>query len=145
MTYIPNYMVIALEAVTNEEKWRGLIMSLMTFIMLILLVILAEKMIGRFLGIKKEDVSETSGKRMDQWGRTIIMGLFLFSFIFALSKENDTILKWNWIFFLTALMGLQTILEWKYLKDSKQYLLTLISSIIIICIFVYYVNSISYL
>ncbi len=120
-------------------------MSLLTFIMLILLVILAEKMIGRFLGIKKEDVSETAGKRMDQWGRTIIMGLFLFSFIFALSKENDAILKWNWIFFLTALMGLQTILEWKYLKDSKQYLLTLISEIIIICIFVYYVNSISYL
>jgi hypothetical protein len=119
-------------------------MRLSTFIILILLVIFVEKMIGKLLGVKEEDVSETSGKRIDEWGRIIIVVIFLFSYIFALTKEIDTILKWNWIFFITALMGLQTILEWKYLKESKQYILTLISSTIIICIFVYYVNSVRF-
>ena len=38
---------------------------------------LLEKILNRLLGVEKKKVSETSGKRVDRWGRGIILILFL--------------------------------------------------------------------
>ncbi|WP_139892632.1 DUF4181 domain-containing protein [Bacillus sp. D386] len=110
-------------------------MKLLTTVIIIFLVVFfVEKLIEKYLGIKRKFISETPGKRIDRWGRTIIVVIFLSSYFFALTNEVNAILKWNWVLFFTALMGLQTILEWKYIKESKQYISTLISSMIIISI-----------
>ena len=112
----------------------------MLLLILFLLVFLIGKMIDKLLGVKRKNISETPGKSIDRWGRTIILVIFLSSYLLALEKESDAILKWQWVLFLTALVGLQTILEWKYLKGSKQYMSTLISLIITLFILVFFVQ-----
>lgn len=112
---------------------------LTTVIVIILAVFLVEKIMEKYLGVKRKLISNIPGKRIDRWGRTIIVIIFLLSYFIALEKEIDVILKWNWFLFFTALMGLKTILEWKYIKESKQYISTLISSMIIISIVLFVV------
>jgi hypothetical protein len=108
-----------------------LIVRLFTILVILFLVVfLIEKMTEKFLGVKRKKISETPGKSVDRWGRTIILIIFLVGYFFALTKESFDILKWHWVLFFTALTGFQVILEWKYLKESKQYISTLISSTI---------------
>ncbi len=124
-------MVIVLKAVTNKDKWRGVILRLLTILIILFLVAFSvEKIIDKFWGVKRKSISETPGKRIDRWGRTIIVLIYL-SFIIITKGSNE----WQFVLFLTALLGFQTILEWKYLKDSKQYISTLISSMILFPIF----------
>lgn len=113
---------------------------LVILVVFLLAAFLVEKIVGKFLSVKKIDLSETPGKSIEHWGRVIIGILFVFTYLFALEKESDALLKWNLILFLTASTCLQVILEWKYLKESKQYISTLISSIIIITIFFFVVH-----
>ena len=41
-------------------------------------------------------------------------------------------IKWYWIVYVIILFGFQSILEWKYLKSSKQYITTLVFLILTI-------------
>ena len=124
-------MVLVLKAVTNKDKWRGLILRLLMILIILFLVVFSvEKIIDKFWGVKRKSISETPGKRIDRWGRTIIVLIYL-SFIITTKGSNE----WQFVLFLTALLGFQTILEWKYLKDSKQYISTLISSMMLFPIF----------
>jgi len=124
-------MVLVLKAVTNKDKWRGLILRLLTILIILFLVAFSvEKIIDKFWGVKRKSISETPSKRIDRWGRTIIVLIYL-SFIITTKGSNE----WQLVLFLTALLGFQTILEWKYLKDSKQYISTLISSMMLFPIF----------
>jgi len=116
---------------------RLIMKLLMLLLILFLVVFLVGKMIDKLLGIKRKDISETPGKSIDRWGRTLILFIFIWS---AFTEQSDAILKWQWVLFLTALVGFQTILEWKYLKGSKQYISTLISSIITFFILVFFVQ-----
>ncbi|WP_434481737.1 DUF4181 domain-containing protein [Paenibacillus glycanilyticus] len=45
--------------------------------------------------------------------------------IFVLDITNDY-MKWFWLSFFVAAKGFHAILEWKYLKGSRQYLISLI-------------------
>ncbi|MFC0418506.1 DUF4181 domain-containing protein [Cytobacillus solani] len=40
--------------------------------------------------------------------------------------KSSISLKWFWIVYLTFLSGSQSFMEWKYIKNSKQYITTLI-------------------
>ena len=51
--------------------------ALVLITVLVILVVLLEKGINKILGVEKRKVSETSGKKVDQWGRGIILILFL--------------------------------------------------------------------
>ncbi|MGE8081612.1 DUF4181 domain-containing protein [Peribacillus loiseleuriae] len=108
-------------------------------IVLIILVILLEKIINKLLRVEKKKISQTSGKNVDRWGRGIILILFLCTLPFFITGETSFI-KWYWILYLIVLLGFQSILEWKYLKNSKQYVATLI----ILIIFVILLYNIEY-
>ncbi len=113
-------------------------MRLFTIIVILFLVIFViEKMTEKFLGVKTKKISETPGKRVDRWGRTIIVVIFLCS-LPIVTQYSEIVINISWILFIASLMTFQVILEWRYLKESKQYISTLISSTIIISIFSYY-------
>ena len=114
-------------------------MLLVTVIILILVISLVEKIIDKYVGLKRKSISETPGKSINQWGRAIIVIVFLFSYLVALAYEVDAFLKWYFVLLLAVLMGFQTALEWKYIKESKQYISTLISSIFLISILCFFV------
>ncbi|MGE8077681.1 DUF4181 domain-containing protein [Peribacillus loiseleuriae] len=94
-------------------------------IVLIILAFLLEKIINKLLRVEKKKISETSGKNVDRWGRGIILVIFLCTLPFVITKDTN-VMKWYWIFYFILLVGFQSILEWKYLKNSKQYVTTLI-------------------
>ncbi|MFE0505276.1 DUF4181 domain-containing protein [Peribacillus butanolivorans] len=83
---------------------------------------LLEKTINKLLGVEKKKISETSGKIVDRWGRGVILVIILCTFPSV--STND--MNWFLILNLILLLGFQSILEWKYLKNSKQYVTTLI-------------------
>lgn len=94
-------------------------------IVLIILWFLLEKVLNKLLGIEKKKISETSGKNIDRWGRGIIVVIFLCTLPFVVIQDTN-FLKWYWILFLIISLGFQFILEWKYLRASKQHIMTLI-------------------
>lgn len=84
--------------------------------------------------MEKKKISETSGKRIDRWGRGIILLIFLFTLPFVIFGDSTNIIKWYWIVYITLLMGFQAFLEWKYLENSKQYVTTIIFIILSVII-----------
>lgn len=112
--------------------WRGvvyifliLLWALPFIFILFILGIVLEKAINKLLGVEKKKVSETFGKKVERWGRGIILVLALCTLPFFIMKATSS-MKWFWILYLIVLLGFQSILEWKYLKNSKQYVTTLI-------------------
>ncbi len=104
-------------------------------LVLCLVVLLVENRVAKSLGVKREKITKNPGKIVERWGRAVIAVIFLFSYLLALTMESDVLLKWHWFVLMVALMGFQVLLEWKYLKGSKQYIPTLISSLLMIGIF----------
>ena len=104
----------------------------MKFLIILIALFFVIFLLEKLLGIKREKISETPGKNMERWGRAIILAVFLAAYVFALINGTDIILKWWWPLFCIALFGFQALLEWKYLKKSKQYIATLIGSAVII-------------
>ena len=103
-------------------------------IVLALVVTSIENQVEKYLGVKRREISETPGKIVQRWGRTIIVVIFIFSYFSDTIQKSDVLLKWHWIVLIVTLMGFQVILEWKYLKGSKQYILTLVRTILMISI-----------
>ena len=103
-------------------------------IVLALVAISIENQVEKFLGVKRREISETPGKRVQRWGRTIIVVVFIFSYFSSTVQESDVLLNTNWFVLIVTLMGFQVILEWKYLKESKQYITTLIRTMLFISI-----------
>ena len=108
---------------------------LVFFIILLVFVLLLEKILNSLLGVEKKRISETPGKNVDRWGRGIILILFLCTIPFY-AMADISFIKWYWMLYMIILLGFQSILEWKYLKNSKQYITTLIFLILTI-IFTY--------
>lgn len=100
---------------------------------LVILWLLLEKILNKLLGIETKKISETSGKNIDRWGRGIILVIFLCTLPFVITQDTN-VMKWYWIITLITLLGFQSILEWKYLKDSKQYVITLVFLILSVII-----------
>ncbi|WP_026695677.1 DUF4181 domain-containing protein [Peribacillus kribbensis] len=105
---------------------------------LITVIFLLEKFTNKWLGVKKKKLSETPGKKVDFWVRVSIVALFVCT-IPLLVSGDVFIPKWYWIVYLTVLLGSQVILERIYLKNSKQYISTLIG-LIIVLLFIYFLE-----
>ena len=94
-------------------------------IICLLLVFLIDKTIKKLLKIETEKISETPGRNIDRWGRGIILVAFLIALPIVSTKDSSVTL-WFWTIYLVLLLGFQAILEWIYLKNSKQSVGTLI-------------------
>ena len=115
-----------------------LILYFVLFLFLIFLAFLftrfiLDKLINKLLGIKKKGkIEDTPGRNIDRWGRGIIIIVFLF--LFLITKDTSA-LKSILVLYWITLMGFQAFLEWEYLKNSRQYVSTLIFLMIFIVIF----------
>lgn len=103
-------------------------MDLLLFLIILVLVsFLVIWSIEKFLDIKKIDISETPGKQFNRWGGAIILVAFLCTYLFALTLDSVAILRWHGVLFFTIFIGFRALVEWKYTRESKQYVSTLIS------------------
>lgn len=107
----------------------------MTFVefasfLLILAVCLAfifalEFVLKKWLKIEKVKISETEGKNINRWGRGIILVVALVLLPFVISASFWQML-WFWIIYYSVLSLFDAFLQWKYARESKEYIMTLI-------------------
>lgn len=109
--------------------------DLLLLIVLAIFGFLLEKLLNKLLGVEKRKISETPGKKVDQWGKGIIAVIFLCCFLFVVQNKMTLNLKWYWIVYFTINFGFQSFLEWKYLKNSNQYIVTLIFLMLVVILF----------
>ena len=112
------------------------------FSCLIILVFSLDKIMKKWLGIDKEiKISETAGKRIDRYGRVIIFFISI-GLIPVYITQEASVMKWYLMLIFTLSFGFQAILEWKYLKGSKQYIKTIMFLILGVFL-IYHIEEIS--
>ncbi|MBM7553911.1 DUF4181 domain-containing protein [Thalassobacillus pellis] len=106
------------------------------FIVLTSLMFLTEKFTNKILRVQKVKISETAGKNLDRWGRGIILLVFLSLLWFVIDFNSDTIIKYYLMSYLAIILGFQAIMEFIFIKGSKQYISTMI--LLIMSLFIIY-------
>nr|WP_239534224.1 DUF4181 domain-containing protein [Thalassobacillus pellis] len=97
---------------------------------------LTEKFTNKILRVQKVKISETAGKNLDRWGRGIILLVFLSLLWFVIDFNSDTIIKYYLMSYLAIILGFQAIMEFIFIKGSKQYISTMI--LLIMSLFIIY-------
>ncbi|MDN7242205.1 DUF4181 domain-containing protein [Planococcus sp. N028] len=85
-----------------------------------------EMLLRKWLGVKKTSLSDTPAKNIDRWGRGIFLVIALGVFYFGIGGDLVVLFFWFWVVYLTALTFFQAYLQWKYIKESKEHLVTLL-------------------
>ncbi len=106
--------------------------TLFEFIMLTLIFMgmfyILDKLLRKWLRIEKQEISSPVGKHILKWGTRIFIALsFLFIIIF---NENIILFKVSIILCLVMQSSFQAFIEWKYLTNSREYIHTIIISVL---------------
>lgn len=92
---------------------------------LLTLGIILERLINKLLGVERVKLSDTPGKNVDRWGRVILVFIFI-STSWLVIDEDTIFLKGFWMLYIILIFGFQVIMELVYVRNSKQYISTLI-------------------
>lgn len=111
------------------------------FLGLLIFLFLIEKVLKKIFGIKKKKIADTPGKKVDFWGRLIIVTVFVGSIWFVYLHYSDLILKWYFMVYFSILYGFQAITEYIYMKETKQHIIS-IFYLIMILVFFYNIDEI---
>lgn len=100
-----------------------------------ILLFLTERILIKLLRIKKGKISETSGKKIYSWGKKSFLIIFLCSLPYIYFSENQYALTWVIMLHTILNIGFDAFMEWKHLKDSKQYVVTLVFTAMLLVFF----------
>ncbi len=112
----------------QEVDWMEFII---TVIGLLILLFVVEKITNKILSVEQRKISETSGKSIDRWGQTILFIVFLIMLWFAIDS-SDFLLLFYVMIYLALYFGFQAIIEFIYIKESRQYISTIVVLILIL-------------
>lgn len=96
-----------------------------------------EFVLKKWLKVKKVKISETEGKNINRWGRGIILVAALVMLPFVISMSFWQML-WFWIIYYSVLSLFDAFLQWKYARESKEYIMTLIFWPIVMASFIFF-------
>lgn len=102
-----------------------------TVIGLIILLFVVEKIMNKMLPVERKKLSETAGRRIDQWGKLILLMIILGSLWFSIGS-SDTIQMLYLLITLALIFGYQAVMEFIFIRNSRQYIATTILLIVII-------------
>ena len=104
-----------------------------TLAAILVLIVNLTYYVGSYLivGEKKKNIFKTDGKYTYVFGLIVIatIGFGSISFLNIDILDNND-MKWFWLGFLILITGFNSFVEWKFLKDSKEYLVSLIAMIV---------------
>ncbi|MBB6451714.1 hypothetical protein HNQ94_000135 [Salirhabdus euzebyi] len=90
------------------------------------------------IGEEKKNILETTGKNIYRLGMGILGLVGILTVIFALDLSDDNSMKWFWSIFITLTLGFQSFMDWKFQKNSKEYIVPLIILVLgIVYIFIF--------
>jgi hypothetical protein len=114
----------------RQEDYMGISISILVILLAVLAPLLRKWIVGT-----DRYIDETDGRRVDFWGRIILVIIFLVLLFFVMDTSDETIVKWFFIIALTITTAFQSIIEWKFLKNSKEFVVTLILWVIALIYF----------
>lgn len=109
------------------------IITFFVLLLLILLEIIDKKLSYWIFKEKRAKLSETDGEKTDKWVRIILslIGITGYFFIAKLSGSVESIAVMSfWLFIIILINSFQSYLEWKYIKQTKQFVIPLILMVI---------------
>lgn len=108
--------------------------------LLLILLVLVELIIKKYILVEESNkISDTDGKSINRWVKGLLTFITLCMF-FVLDTTNINTLKWFWLIVFLVAMGQHVFMEWRYLKGSKEYIISLIKlavGLIYIFIFIF--------
>ncbi|MGO4693046.1 DUF4181 domain-containing protein [Paenibacillus sp. 2TAB26] len=117
-----NYLIYSAERVRGSDLMGGQIG--LVGILLVFASLFLRKWI---VGTAKKETSD-KGKRVSMWGMTIA-ALIATAIIIFIDLEGNA-LKWFCMLFIFIVAGFQSFVDWKFLKGSKEYIVTLLVLVI---------------
>lgn len=96
-----------------------------TIVGFFMVMFVVDRFLTQILRIKKRRVSETAGKKIEQWGNGIIVLVYLVT-LWLVPDQSDGLRIIHLLGSLALLLGFKASLEFIYLKVSRQYILTAI-------------------
>lgn len=108
-------------------------------ILIILIVILffgSEMLIRKLFNIKRVKLADAGARKTSRWGRTLLLIVFLCMIPFAASGDNARNVVYLLFFYNSAMMLLEGYLQWKYIKESKEHIVTFSTFLISIPIWI---------
>lgn len=106
---------------------------------LVIFLIVADKITNKIFAVEKEKLAETSGRRINHWGQAILFIFFLVLLWFMIDS-SDILRMFYIIIFLALSFGYQAVMEFIFIKESRQYISTTI-----LVIFLVILSSFGYL
>lgn len=79
------------------------------------------------VGKEKEEMPE-AGKNVGLWGKSAfaVLAISIYFVLIMTGRTEGELIKWFLMLLIIMAVGFQSFLEWKYLKGSKQYIVSLI-------------------
>lgn len=94
---------------------------------LVLVVSITHYLVGKIIiGENKKTLSKTNGFIFQIFGAIIFLAVVFLCYPF-LDIMNPDVMKWFWLCVLIIALGFNAILEWKYLNETNEYIVTLIA------------------
>lgn len=109
------------------------IITFFVLLLLILLEIIDKKLSYWLFKEKRAKLSETDGEKTDKWVRIILslIGITGYFFVAKLSVSVESIAVMSfWLFIIILINSVQSFMEWKYIKQTKQFIIPIILMVI---------------
>lgn len=104
-------------------------MELALFGLALLLPIMNVKLSKWLFGERREKVADTEGKKRHNWVMSITSSsciIILYILLVFVNIENPFAVMWYLVGALIVLFGIQALMEWIYLKETKQHVIPLL-------------------
>lgn len=96
--------------------------SILALFLVIIQFILRKKIINQ----EADRMSETSGKHVSRWGNIILVVMGVLFFIY-LDLPDLNLKKLYWLGLLVVVLSFNFLIEWKYIRESREHIVTLIT------------------
>lgn len=92
------------------------------FSIIVIILSISHLVLRKFwIGSEKEEISR-EGKKINLWGKAILAFIAIITnFIILTYYSEGSVMKWFFIILIIVALGFQSWIDWKYVKNSKQY------------------------
>ncbi|WP_345239495.1 DUF4181 domain-containing protein [Pontibacillus salipaludis] len=94
-------------------------------VILLILLLSLETVIRKQFNIERRYVTDTKGKHIDRWGRGMFVLIAISVLSYAIFSDAPG-MKWYLMGGYVAQFGFQAIIQWMFLKGSKEYVITIV-------------------
>ncbi|MBD8497003.1 DUF4181 domain-containing protein [Paenibacillus arenosi] len=101
-------------------------MTLSISILVLLLAVINIILEKYILKSPSPKISDTTGKNINRWGKGCLAVLAICFYLFVLDMTDEYMMKWFFLIAFVVSAVFHAIVEWWYLRGSKQYFISIL-------------------